>query len=126
MAKHISVADLLDNPIADAVQEAGVAAIHDQGWFARRKNSLTAAAQVVLQILNLLIFTMGDVHWGITLGVAIVIGVAEVIVHASSRGPVTPSGIAAIQLKAAQISRTPAPVVGSSLPVFTGPTSAGR
>lgn len=101
---RITVSSLLDHPLTDVVQEAGAKALAEQGWFARRKNTVVAAAQVILQVLNLLAFTLTDVHWGVTLAVAVVVGVGEVIIHAATRGPVTPSGVDALSRKAAEVT----------------------
>lgn len=103
MTARLTVSSLLDHPLTDVVQEAGAKALAGQGWFSRRKNTIVAAAQVVLQVLNLVAFTLTDVHWGVTLAVAVVVGVGEVIIHAATKGPVTPSGVERIRREAERV-----------------------
>lgn len=107
-SKRLTVADLLDNPLSDLVQEAGADALAEQSWFARRKNTITAVVQIILQVLNLMAFQLADVHWAVTVIIALIIGVGEVIIHAATKGPVTPSGVEEIrrQAQAAQVVET--------------------
>ncbi len=96
----MSVYDYFDNPISDGVKAAGAEVLGDQKWFNQRKNSLASSAQTVLQVLNLVAFSLGDVHWGVTLALAVAIGLAEVVFHASTDGAVTPSVVEKMRLAA--------------------------
>lgn len=63
----------------------------NQSWFQRRKNSIAGAAGNTLQILSLLVGVAAG--WPVWLQVvlAVLIGVAEVLTHACTKGAVTPS-----------------------------------
>ena len=100
---RITVSDLLDNPVSDAIQMAGSKALQDQSWWDRRKNTLAGVANLILQVVNVLAFMATDVHWGVTVAIAVLVGMAEVVVHAATKGPVTPSGVEKMRREAQSI-----------------------
>lgn len=85
--------------MASAFQNAVAEAIAQQSWWVRRKDSLTAAAGTVLQAANLLVAWTGDLPTWANLTFAIVIGIAQIIIHAGTKGAITPS--MAVRLEAA-------------------------
>ncbi|AJE32498.1 hypothetical protein B842_03225 [Corynebacterium humireducens NBRC 106098 = DSM 45392] len=75
------------------VQQAGAAAIAKQSWFLRRKDSLTAVAGVVLQIAQVAtVYAVGAPLW-VSAVIALIIGTAEVVIHAATPQALTPSGV---------------------------------
>lgn len=90
MAKNITVRKITDNELVNAIQDVAATAISKTKFWQKRPNSLTSAAQTVLQLAGIAggLF-LGLPWWGILI-VALVIGVAEVIVQASTKTPVTP------------------------------------
>ena len=86
-----TVHTITDNDLVNALQEGAGDALARQPWFVRRKNTLAAIAQAVLQLANLgVTLAVGSPVW-VTFTIAAVIIAAEVVFHASTRGPVTPS-----------------------------------
>ena len=86
MAKHAAVV-----PISDAVSNA----LQDQSWFMRRKDTLAAVAGTVIQLVNVAAaYTTSMPDWANIL-IAAVVGVCQVVVHATMPGPITPSMAAA-------------------------------
>lgn len=72
-------------------------ALAHQSWFMRRKDTLVAVAGTVLQLGNLaVVFTQGFPEW-VGLLVAVVVGVAQVVVHAGTKGAITPSMAARLE-----------------------------
>lgn len=95
------------------IQQAGAEAIAKQSWFLRRKDSLTAVAGVVLQIAQVAtVYAVGAPLW-VSAVIALVIGAAEVVIHAATPQALTPSGVE----RAAREYRHPAPV---TVPVTAG------
>lgn len=88
---RFTVHTITDNDLVDALQEVAEDALSRQPWFVRRKNTLAAIAQAVLQFANLgITLAVGSPVW-VTFAIAAAIILAEVVFHASTRGPVTPS-----------------------------------
>lgn len=86
--------DITQDPLVVRIKDAGADAIAKTDTWKKRYNSLTSAAQVVLQLANIAALLLTDVHWGVTLAIAIVVGVAEVIMQARTKTPVTPHVVA--------------------------------
>lgn len=98
----LTVREITENPLVDRIQDAGARVLAEQSWWGERKNSLAAVAQLVLQLANFTVgLTVGLPVWAIVL-IAVVIGVAEVVIHATTKGPVTKSGLERIRVKAEQ------------------------
>ena len=98
----VTVTQITDNVLVNRIEEAAATALAQQSWWARRKNTLAAIAQIILQAANLALFALGDVPLTVTVVIAVVISLAEVIVHAASKAPVTPASAARIA-EAAQV-----------------------
>lgn len=136
--------DITTDPLVVRIKDAGAEAIAESEGFQRRRNSLAGGAALVLQLANLLVFVNADIPlWG-TIVIAVVIGLAEVIVHATSKTPVTPHVVdtltataqrqvmaehwATVRPSTPAVPATPAPELDptpqdSGLPVHTGPTT---
>ncbi|MFR4188849.1 MAG: hypothetical protein ACLT2I_02660 [Corynebacterium variabile] len=105
----VTVTQISDNELVNRIEEAAATALASQSWWARRKNTLTAIAQIILQAANVALFALGNVPLTVTIAVAVVISLAEVIVHAASKAPVTPASAARI----AEAANGQSPVVSA-------------
>ena len=123
MGKGISVGTITDNELVNKLQEAAGNAIAEQSWFQRRKNTLAAVAQGVLQFANAALFLTGILPLPVTIAIAIVIIAAEVVVHATSRTPVTPAVVEKIAQKAVEQDEYEGRH-REELPVYEGPSTA--
>lgn len=99
---EVTVGYITDHPVAEKIEEAGVEILRRQSNFQRRKNSLFAFVQGLLQILNLLALVAVGYHWGFTVAIAVAIFLAETALHAWTKGPVTPSAVEVIKEEAAR------------------------
>lgn len=116
----------------NSVIEVAVArALAEQPWFARRKDTLAAVAGTVLQLANVAAaYTTQMPEWANVL-IAVLIGAAQVVVHATTPGAITPSQAQRLEVAAGLEGvdtslnpcnePDPAPV---ALPVYDGPTTA--
>ena len=116
----------------NSVIEVAVArALAEQPWFTRRKDTITAVAGTILQLANVAAaYATQMPEWANVL-IAVLIGAAQVIVHAGTPGAITPSQShrleLAAELEGVDTSLTPCndtepgPAV---LPVYDGPTTA--
>ena len=123
MGKGISVGTITDNELVNKLQEAAGNAIAEQSWFQRRKNTLAAVAQGILQFANAALFLAGILPLPVTIAIAIVIIAAEVVVHATSRTPVTPAVVEKIAQKAVEQDAYEGKH-REALPVYEGPSTA--
>lgn len=100
------------------IEDAVSAALGEQSWFMRRKDTIAAVAGTVLQLANVgLAYTTDIPDWG-NIVIAAVIGVCQVLLHATTPGAITPS--MAPRLEAAAPTDSD-PKTG--LPVYSGITS---
>ncbi|WP_293817698.1 hypothetical protein [uncultured Corynebacterium sp.] len=66
-------------------------ALANQSWFTRRKDTLTAIAGTILQIANLgALYASNGPEW-VNILIAGVIGAAQIVIHAGTKGAITPS-----------------------------------
>lgn len=73
------------------IQNAVTNALATQPWWVRRKDTITAIAGTVLQMLNILVaYTTTAPEWA-SIALAVAIGVCQVIIHAGTPGAITPS-----------------------------------
>lgn len=98
-------------------QEAVAIAVAEQPAYMRRKDSITATAGTILQVANLLVAFAGELPAWANILIAAVVGVAQIAVHAGTKGAITPS--MANRLQAVQDSQ-PAP---AELPTYVGESS---
>lgn len=77
--------------MASVFQETVAEALVQQPWWQRRKDSITAAAGGFLQVVNLGVLTTQEWPVWVNVIAAFLIGVAQIIIHASTKGAVTPS-----------------------------------
>ncbi|CAB0575842.1 hypothetical protein CIP107532_01950 [Corynebacterium diphtheriae] len=78
------------------IQAAVTRALESQSWWLRRKDSLTSGAGLVLHFANLIVTMLGDTNPWVNVVVAVVIGVAQLIIHAGTKGAITPSMVTRI------------------------------
>ena len=94
MGRHsLQVGDVTDNPLIEHVQSAGAEVLATQSWFRVRQNSITAVAQGILQVLNLILLGAGVISMPWTIAIAAGLVIAETVVHASTLTPVTEGNI---------------------------------
>lgn len=77
--------------MASIFQDSVAQAIADQPAWARRKDSLTAGAGTILQLGNLLLAFTSDAPTWVNIVIGALIGVAQIIIHAGTKGAITPS-----------------------------------
>lgn len=85
------------------VQVAVENALAKQPWFIRRKDTLTAVAGTVLQLANVATAYTTDAPEWVSVAIAVLIGLCQVIVHAGTPGAITPSMAARLE------AQSPAP-----------------
>ncbi|MEH0147470.1 hypothetical protein V6D40_07335 [Corynebacterium sp. Q4381] len=88
--------------MASIFQTAVSQALVDQPWYIRRKDSLTAAAGLVLQIANVLVAYGSDMPEWANVAIAAVIGISQIFIHAGTPGAITPSQAAKLEAAAEQ------------------------
>lgn len=107
MAKHssgtVSVDTITHNELVNRIQYAAGDAIAGQSWFKRRQNTLAAVAQGVLQFANAGLFLAGVLPLPLTIIVAVLIILAEIVVHAATKSPVTPASAREIERAAVKV-----------------------
>lgn len=73
------------------IAKAVTAALAQQPWFTRRKDSIAAVAGTVLQMVNILAAQVAEWPPVVAVALAVVVGVLQVVVHAATPGAITPS-----------------------------------
>lgn len=127
MAKHVlRVQDITDDPLVNQLQDVGAKAIAGTKTWQKRVNSFTSLAQTIVQLSALFIGLTAGAPWYVIVGVAAVIGVAEVIVQATTKTPVTPNVVDTLVDTARGELEKELERVVDGLPVFRGPTTAGN
>lgn len=112
---------------ASIFNDAVAAYIAKQPWYARRKDSITAVAGTVLQVANLAVAWTGNAPEWVSVLIAAVIGLAQLAVHAGTRGAITPSmGDRLTQAAATYQPQPDYPTPAPQLPVYDGPTTGGQ
>lgn len=93
MGKHnLHVSDIHDSAVAESLEPVLGKVLQEQSWWMRRKNTLAAIAQFVLQFANISLLVGGVLPLWVTIVIGVLIFLAEVVVHAATKGPVTNSG----------------------------------
>ena len=125
--------------MASVFQNSVAEALAEQSWWMRRKDTLTAIAGTILQVANLLLLVSGEWPAWINAIIAAVIGLAQIVIHAGTKGAITPSMAARLEqagerahldrpsVTGVAITTEPDPVdavTTSELPVYIGETSA--
>ncbi|WP_181193783.1 hypothetical protein [Corynebacterium wankanglinii] len=98
--------------MASIFQTAVSQALVDQPWYIRRKDSLTAAAGLVLQIANVLVAYGSDMPEWANVAIAAIIGTSQIFIHAGTPGAITPSQAAKLEVAAAEAAGDRQPVSG--------------
>lgn len=86
------------------IQEAVQNALAVQPWYVRRKDSITAIAGTLLQLVNVAAAYTTDAPEWASVALAVLIGLCQIVVHAGTPGAITPSMAARLDEQA------PAPV----------------
>lgn len=73
------------------LEELVGAALREQPWFMRRKDTIAASVGGLLQISNVAGAYFSDAPAWVNVLLAVVIGLLQVVVHAATPGAVTPS-----------------------------------
>lgn len=135
--------DINNDPLVVRVKGAAADAASKVKVSEKRRNSLAGGANLILQLANILAFVSFEIPLWATIIIALVIGVAEIVVHAFSKTPVTEGVVEqvteaakqrVIQERLAQVPTSaqaqpaPAPVEKpaveeTGLPVYDGPTT---
>lgn len=76
---------------SQAARSAAARVLARQPGFVRRKDSLTAIAGTVLQVINLLTIMETDVPLWVHIVIAVVVGIAQTVIHAATKAAITPS-----------------------------------
>ena len=125
--------------MASVFQNSVAEALAEQSWWVRRKDTLTAVAGTILQVANLLLLVSGEWPAWINAIIAAVIGAAQIVIHAGTKGAITPSMAMRLEragerahldrpsVSGVAVTTEPNPVdavATTDLPVYTGETSA--
>lgn len=89
---QLTAKQIYDNDLINRGQKAVSNVLAEQSWFEEKKNTLAAVSQGVIQLANVGLFAAGITSVPLLIAVAAIVIVAEIIFHAATRGPVTPSG----------------------------------
>lgn len=136
--------DITTDPLVVRVKTAAADAASQVKVSEKRRNSLAGAANLILQLANLLVFVNYEIPLWATIIIALVIGAAEIVVHAFSKTPVTQGVVEQVTAAAEQqvirerLAAVPAPTpaqpaqesaavphLPSGLPVYDGDTTGG-
>lgn len=125
--------------MASVFQNSVAEALAEQSWWMRRKDTLTAVAGTILQVGNLVLLVSGGWPAWVNAVIAGVIGLAQIVVHAGTKGAITPSMAMRLEragerahldrpsVSGVAVTTEAAPVEAvetTDLPVYTGETSA--
>lgn len=77
--------------MASVFKDSVAQAIAEQPGWVRRKDSLTAVAGTILQLGNLALMLTADGPAWVNIIIGALIGVAQIIIHAGTKGAITPS-----------------------------------
>lgn len=75
------------NPYQDVVDEY----IATQPWYLRRKDTITAIAGMILQVAQWAVVLADNAPVWVGLVITVIIGICQALVHARTKGAVTPS-----------------------------------
>ena len=85
------------------IQIAVQNALQSQPWWVRRKDTITAVAGTLLQLLNVAAAYTTDAPEWASVALAVLIGICQIVIHAGTPGAITPSMAARLE------NETPAP-----------------
>lgn len=139
MAQHRMLSTDRGSVFQDAVSEA----LARQPWYAERKNTLAGAANGILQMLNVVALIATDMPEWVNLIILGVGFIAEILVHAGTKGSITPSMAERLEEANVEAQRANSPTSEDvqeylsgeirehatsaaealGLPVYTGPTT---
>lgn len=125
--------------MASVFQNSVAEALAEQSWWVRRKDTLTAVAGTILQVGNLVLLVSGGWPAWVNAVIAGVIGLAQIVIHAGTKGAITPSMATRLEqagerahldrpsVSGVAVTTEAAPVEAvetTDLPIYTGETSA--
>lgn len=85
------------------IQEAVQNALAAQPWYVRRKDTITAVAGTLLQLLNVAAAYTTDAPEWASVALAVLIGTCQIVVHAGTPGAITPSMATRLEGQAPQV-----------------------
>lgn len=85
------------------IQEAVQNALAAQPWYVRRKDTITAVAGTLLQLLNVAAAYTTDAPEWASVALAVLIGICQIVVHAGTPGAITPSMATRLEGQAPQV-----------------------
>lgn len=86
------------------IQEAVQNALAAQPWYVRRKDTITAVAGTLLQLLNVAAAYTTDAPEWASVALAVLIGICQIVVHAGTPGAITPSMATRLESQAPQVA----------------------
>lgn len=110
--------------MASVFQDSVAQALAEQPWWLRRKDSLVAIAGTVLQVANLAVLVSGDMPAWMNAIVAAVIGAAQIVVHAGTKGAITPSMAQRLEASGEQAHLDLVPTSGIAVTEESEPVTA--
>lgn len=105
--------------MASVFQDSVAQAIAEQPGWVRRKDSLTAVAGTILQLGNLALLMTADGPAWANIVIGALIGVAQIIIHAGTKGAITPSMAVRLEQAGANANLDRMSVSGASAPTWT-------
>lgn len=88
--------EIYDNPLVNKIQNEIALRIQMQPQVQRRVNSLASTAGYLLQAANLGVFAAGGTSTTAAITIGVLIALAEIVVQATAKNTITPSGEALI------------------------------
>lgn len=105
--------------MASVFQDSVAQAIAEQPGWVRRKDSLTAVAGTILQLGNLALLMTADGPAWVNIIIGALIGVAQIIIHAGTKGAITPSMAVRLEQAGANANLDRMSVSGATVPTWT-------
>lgn len=105
--------------MASVFQDSVAQAIAEQPGWVRRKDSLTAVAGTILQLGNLALMLTADGPAWVNIVIGALIGVAQIIIHAGTKGAITPSMAVRLEQAGANANLDRMSVSSATVPTWT-------
>lgn len=121
MGKHYNQAVL--NSVSEHVAEAVAVELQEQPWWLRRKGTIMIVLQAVAWVVGYIPVHFADASEWTILAVGIIGSFVAALVNALTKDGVTPSMAPRLKDQAERREAAEAP---NTLPVYTGPTTAGE
>lgn len=105
--------------MASVFKDSVAQAIAEQPGWVRRKDSLTAVAGTILQLGNLALLMTADGPAWVNIIIGALIGVAQIIIHAGTKGAITPSMAVRLEQAGANANLDRLSVSKATIPTWT-------